>query len=83
MPAKMMKLMPLPMPRSVMSSPIHITRMVPATSEKIMVSGLEAGEVEVRDDLGAAARRLIGEQDEVAVGLQEAHAAPSGSACTG
>ena len=38
MPAKMMKLMPLPMPRSVMSSPIHIRRMVPATSEAIMVS---------------------------------------------
>ena len=30
MPAKMMKLMPLPMPRSVMSSPIHIARTVPA-----------------------------------------------------
>ena len=27
MPAKMMKLMPLPMPRSVMSSPIHISAM--------------------------------------------------------
>ena len=38
MPAKMMKLMPLPMPRSVMSSPIHISRMVPATREAIMVS---------------------------------------------
>ena len=37
MPAKMMKLMPLPMPRSVMSSPIHITSTVPATSEKIIV----------------------------------------------
>ena len=30
MPAKMMKLMPLPMPRSVISSPIHITSTVPA-----------------------------------------------------
>ena len=29
-PAKMMKLMPLPMPRSLISSPSHISRMVPA-----------------------------------------------------
>ena len=38
MPAKMMKLMPLPMPRSVMSSPIHISRMVPAVRATIWVS---------------------------------------------
>ena len=38
MPAKMMKLMPLPMPRSVMSSPIHISRMVPAVRVTIWVS---------------------------------------------
>ena len=30
MPAKMMKLMPLPMPRSVISSPIHIRAIEPA-----------------------------------------------------
>ena len=30
MPAKMMKLMPLPMPRSVINSPIHIASTVPA-----------------------------------------------------
>jgi hypothetical protein len=38
MPAKMMKLMPLPMPRSVISSPIHIARIVPAASVIIWLS---------------------------------------------
>ena len=38
MPAKMMKLMPLPMPRSVMSSPIHIRAIEPAVSVAIWVS---------------------------------------------
>ena len=38
MPAKMMKLMPLPMPRSVMSSPIHIRTMAPAVRVAIWVS---------------------------------------------
>ena len=37
MPAKMMKLMPLPMPRSVMSSPSHIVKMVPAVRVMIWV----------------------------------------------
>jgi hypothetical protein len=37
MPAKMMKLMPLPMPRSVMSSPIHISTIAPAVSVAIWV----------------------------------------------
>ena len=37
MPAKMMKLMPLPMPRSVMSSPIHISVTEPAVSVAIWV----------------------------------------------
>ena len=37
MPAKMMKLMPLPMPRSVMSSPIHIRTTAPAVSVAIWV----------------------------------------------
>ena len=38
MPAKMMKLMPLPMPRSVINSPIHMARTVPAASVTIWVS---------------------------------------------
>ena len=42
MPAKMMKLMPLPMPRSVISSPIHISRIVPAVSVTIWVRVVEA-----------------------------------------
>ena len=50
MPAKMMKLMPLPMPRSVMSSPIHISRTVPAVSDDDLVSVSKLVEVEVRDD---------------------------------
>ena len=37
MPAKMMKLMPLPMPRSVISSPIHISATEPAVSVTIWV----------------------------------------------
>jgi hypothetical protein len=37
MPAKMMKLMPLPIPRSVMSSPIHISATAPAVSVAIWV----------------------------------------------
>ena len=37
MPAKMMKLMPLPMPRSVMSSPTHIRATAPAVSVAIWV----------------------------------------------
>ena len=37
MPAKMMKLMPLPMPRSVMSSPIHIRATEPAVRVTIWV----------------------------------------------
>ena len=38
MPAKMMKLMPLPMPRSVISSPIHIRVTAPAVRVAIWVS---------------------------------------------
>ena len=38
MPAKITKLMPLPMPRSVMSSPIHISATEPAVSVAIWVS---------------------------------------------
>ena len=38
MPAKMMKLMPLPIPRSVISSPIHIRAMAPAVNVAIWVS---------------------------------------------
>ena len=72
MPAKMMKLMPLPMPRSVMSSPIHITRMVPATRDAIMVSvsRLARSKFGMTCDTAGA---LAGQQDEVAVGLQQAH----------
>ena len=33
MPAKMMKLMPFPRPRSLISSPSHISRIVPAVNE--------------------------------------------------
>ena len=46
MPAKMMKLMPLPMPRSVISSPSHIRTIAPAVSVAIWVSVVEARQVE-------------------------------------
>ena len=53
MPAKMMKLMPLPMPRSVMSSPIHISVIEPAVSVAIWVrvSKLPRSNVPVRTPL--------------------------------
>jgi len=38
MPAKMTKLMPLPIPFSVISSPIHISRIEPAVRLMIWVS---------------------------------------------
>ena len=38
MPAKMMKLMPLPMPFSVMSSPRHMSRIEPALRVMIWVT---------------------------------------------
>ena len=38
MPAKMMSEMPLPMPRSVMSSPIQTSSIVPPTKLTTMVS---------------------------------------------
>ncbi len=45
MPAKMMKLMPLPRPRSLISSPSHMSRMVPAVqlSSSESVSKLKNG----------------------------------------
>ena len=46
MPAKMMKLMPLPMPRSVISSPSHIRMIAPAASVTIWVSVSKCDEVE-------------------------------------
>ena len=68
MPAKMMKLMPLPMPRSVISSPSHMSRIVPAVSVMIWVERLEAGEVEVADD--GSPPWLRDEERQEAVGLE-------------
>ena len=48
MPAKMMKLMPLPMPFSVISSPSHISTTVPAASVTIWVRVSKLAEVERR-----------------------------------
>ena len=48
MPAKMMKLMPLPMPRSVMSSPIHIRAIGAGGQGGDLGQRLEAREVERR-----------------------------------
>ena len=58
MPAKMMKLMPLPMPRSEMSSPIHIRSTVPAVSVMICVSVVKLVRSKLRDD--AVLRRRAG-----------------------
>ena len=38
MPAKMMSDMPLPMPRSVICSPSHMTNAVPVDSVRIVIS---------------------------------------------
>ena len=46
--AKIISEMPLPMPRWVISSPIHITSMQPAVSEMAISDQLR--EAEVRDD---------------------------------
>ena len=67
-PAKMMKLMPLPMPRSVMSSPIHISAMAPGGQGGDLGQGREAGEVE---PAGQDAARV--EERQEPVGLQHRH----------
>ena len=69
MPAKMMKLMPLPMPRSVMSSPIHISVIGAGGQGGDLGQRLEAAEVE-RAGQDAAARSRQGQE---AVGLQQRH----------
>ena len=64
MPAKMMKLMPLPMPFSVMSSPSHIRTIAPAVSVAICVTvsklprSKSAGEDALRVEQGQEAVRL-------------------------
>ena len=68
MPAKMMKLMPLPMPFSVISSPSHIRTIAPAISVNDLDQVVEVGEVE---PAGHDAARV--EQREEAVGLQQGH----------
>ena len=50
MPAKMMKLMPLPMPFSVMSSPSHISEIEPAVSVAIWVNVVDVARGRSRDD---------------------------------
>ncbi len=49
MPAKMMKLMPLPMPRSVMSSPIHMSEDGARREADDLGQRREARQVEVLD----------------------------------
>ena len=46
MPAKMMKLMPLPMPFSVISSPSHMSRTEPVVRATIWTSVVEVGQAE-------------------------------------
>ena len=59
MPAKMMKLMPLPMPFSVMSSPSHMRRIEPAVRVMIwvIVSQLERSNVVVSTPCAASRAR--------------------------
>lgn len=59
---KMMSDMPLPMPRCVMSSPIHMMKAVPATSVNTRMCRSELGDLGREHD--AVLRRL--EQEEVA-----------------
>ena len=78
MPAKMMKLMPLPMPFSVMSSPSHIRAIEPAVSVTIWVSvsKLARSKPLVRTPLRV-------EEGQEAVRLEQGQSAPTGSGCTG
>ena len=68
MPAKMMKLMPLPMPRSVMSSPIHISVTEPAVSVAIWVRVSKLPRSNV-----AGQHAAVVEQGQEPVGLQQRH----------
>ncbi len=76
MPAKMMREMPLPMPRSVICSPIHMMKAVPA--ERVMtvmmrkdqpgvVTTRQAGGIAERLEVGGDADALDGGQDHRAV----------------
>ncbi len=47
MPAKMSNDMPLPMPRSVISSPIHMTRAAPAVITRTMITSEKMEELEM------------------------------------
>ena len=68
MPAKMMKLMPLPMPRSVISSPIHIRAIGAGGQGRDLGQRREARQVE---RAGQDALRV--EQRQHAVRLQDRH----------
>ncbi len=68
MPAKMMKLMPLPMPFSVMSSPSHIRAIEPAVSVAIWVSVAPFAEVEA-----GRQNALRVEEGQEPVRLQDRH----------
>ena len=65
----MSRLIPLPMPRSVICSPSHMTKMAPVVSVSTMIEpGREAG-------IGDRAGDALGEQGE-GVGLGERDARP-------
>ena len=68
MPAKMMKLMPLPIPFSVISSPSHIRVIEPAVRVTIWVSVVEVREVEA-----ARQHALRVEQRQEPVRLEQGH----------
>ena len=72
--AKISSEMPLPIPRFVISSPIHISSVVPAVS----VMTIRTSAAGVRGQ-----RALALEQVRVAGRLRGRRARPSGSACTG
>ena len=84
MPAKMMSEMPLPMPRSVICSPSHMTKVVPAVSVSTVMSskrqpgmlhdlqrhpGRLAGVLGVLEDAGDAVALRDGQQDVAVAGV--------------
>ena len=76
--------MPLPMPRSVISSPSHMMTAVPAVIVTTIVTMTTSDSFGTRSLVAAREQRarVAGDRDQ-AGGLQDRQARRSGSGCTG
>ena len=79
MPAKMIKLMPLPIPRSVICSPIHMMKAVPVVRVIMTMKRKPQPGIEARS--GPAAAGAL-QSDGGHEALEQGERRPSGSACT-